>query len=497
MTKQKIFSSLFWRISAILLLLLVVTGFTYAYISARSTQLYYQEANQRLNAKIAEHIVGDVSPFVNGEVNEEVVKELFHNIMVINPSVEVYLLDAQGNILTFFAPEKKIKIDQVPLGPMHEFIEAKGESFITGIDPRHPNTEKVFSAAPVVEDGRIIGYIYVILVSEEFVSVTDFLLGSYILRLGTFSMAIALVAALIIGLIAIWLITKYLNTIIQEVKRFQKGDYSARIPVKDNGELSQMAVAFNEMADTIVANIEELKKTHDLRKELIANVSHDLRTPLALMNGYIETLIIKQQSLTHEERKDYLDTVAQSMERMRSMVDELFELSKLEARQKLPQKEPFFINELVQDITQKYQLVAEEKRISIRPVLTKDLPPVYADVSMMERAIQNLLDNALKFSPTGGIITVELQRIRKGVEVRVSDNGPGIRQDEMPYIFDRYRSRSNHGSLDMMGTGLGLAIVSKILDLHDIKIEVKSSRNSGTSFIFNLPEYEKKGVMAK
>jgi signal transduction histidine kinase len=253
--------------------------------------------------------------------------------------------------------------------------------------------------------------------------------------------------------------------------------------------LNELATSFNEMADTIVKNLDEIKTMDALRRDLVANVSHDLRTPLSTIHGYIETLIIKAESLTTEERKEYLQTVLTSTERLRKLVEELFELSKLEAKQTRPKPEPFSLSELVQDIGQKYHIIAKQKNLSFECMFPKDIPLVVADIAMIDRIIQNLVDNAIKFTPSGGTVRIELIRISDAITVQISDTGTGILPEDIPHIFDRYNKGSQKNILQNDGAGLGLAIVKKILEVHDLSIDVQSRVNEGTSLTFLLPVY--------
>ena len=483
-------NSLYWKISSMLFLFLVILATAYVFITTYSSKMYFQETNQRLNASVAEHIVHDVSPFLDGKVNHQALEEMFHYVMVIHPSIEVYLLSKEGEILSYFAPDKKIKLNHIDLVPLQEFIESEGKAFVLGDDPRNPNVKKVFSSAPVIDNEELVGYIYVILASEEYDSITQFLLGSYILRIGTRTMLITLIAALIIGLLCIWLITKNLNTIIDTVNSFQQGDLHARINLQSKGELTELANTFNEMANTILTNMNKIEDIEKLRRELIANVSHDLRTPLTTIHGYVETLMMKESTISKEDRKHYMTTILKSSEKLTQMVEDLFQLSKLEAKQIKPKFEPFFIAELIQDIIHKYSLTAKEKDIEIRPVFIQDSPLVCADVALIDRVLQNLVDNAIRFTPKGGVITIELNKKNDDyIVVKVTDTGTGISQEEISRIFDRYHKHDDATSEGDEGAGLGLTIVKNILDLHKVSIDVQSKENIGTSFYFSLPFY--------
>ncbi|MDN5214538.1 HAMP domain-containing sensor histidine kinase [Fulvivirgaceae bacterium BMA12] len=486
--KNRIFSSLYWRISAVFLLVLILLCGIFMYISVRSASKYSQEVNQKLNGDIATHIEKEVGPFLDKEISEEKVKDIMHAMMAVNPSIEVYLLNTKGDILKYVAPYKKVKLTRVSLDPIIDFIDNNGEVFTLGDDPRNPGRQKVFSATRVVDDNQLLGYVYVVLASEEYETASQTLFNSYILRLSTSSMIIAFLAAVIVGLLAIWVITKNLNMVIQTVNKFKNGDLNARINLKSRGELRMLGDTFNEMADTTVKNIEGLKGLERLRRELLANVSHDLRTPITSIYGYAETLLLKINENDSEEQQRYLNIILQNTEKLKNLVDELFEFSKLEAKQVKLNPEPFSIVELVQDVTAKYKILADKKNIEIATILPDDLPLIYADIALVDRAIQNLVDNAIKYTKEGGKISFEFMKVEKAIQVNIKDTGCGIPEDDLPLIFDRYHKGTNNKEA-APGFGLGLAIVKKIVELHHSIISVKSKINEGTTFSFNLPLY--------
>ena len=487
---KKFFRSLYWKISATFLALLIVLSIVYIYIIAFSAEMYFQEANQRLSIPIAQRLLNHYQPVVNHQLDSARLDEIYFIQKLFNPSIEVYVLDTAGKVLSHCPTNTKVCRMFVEIQPVKKFVMQKQPSFLMGDDPKYEMTEKTFSAAEIKDGEKVIGYLYVILGSEEFDNNFKMLAGSYILRIGTRSMTITLFAAAIIGLIALLFITKNLRTIVRTVKEFQNGNHNARIQLSSTGELNELAISFNDMADTIVRNLDELKTMDNLRRELVANVSHDLRTPLATIHGYIETLLIKTETLEKPEREKYLKTILSNADRLSTLVEELFELSKLEAQQIKPNPEPFSITELVQDIGQKYLLIAEKKDIRFQCILPHDLPLVIADIALVDRVIQNLADNAIKFTPQGGVVTIEARRHSTGVDVTVADTGEGIFEKDIPHIFDRYNKGSQKNIFQNDGAGLGLAIVKKILDVHHLSITVSSKKNEGTAFSFILPVYQ-------
>ena len=482
--------SLYWRISMSFLAILIILGLAYVLITFIATNRYYNETTQRLNATVAESMLAEVSPFTDGKVNEESVGRIMHSMMAVNPTLEVYLLDNTGKILTFVVFDKKVKLNSIDLGPVRKFIQTRGSKYVLGDDPRNPGKKTIFSAAAVKENGVVEGYVYLVLASEQYENITSALLGSYWLRVGTNAFILTLLAAFTIGLVLIWFLTRNLRVVIRTFRRFEEGDLYARIPPERmKGELSTLSHTFNNMADTILKNIDSLKEVDSLRRELIANVSHDLRNPLAVIHGYIETLMIKENDLDSRERMKYLEIVLNGSEKLKRLVSDLFELSKLETQQVHLHKEPFFVNELIQDAATNLRLLAEKKNISIESEISTSLPLVIADIPMMERVIQNLMDNALHYTPEKGTIRLKVSKLNDNVEVDIQNTGEGIPEKDLPYIFNRYY-KVDKGKSGIEGTGLGLAIVRKILDIHNIPIKVNSTPGKFTSFTLLIPVYK-------
>lgn len=484
MNKSKIRHSLFWRITGVLVLLLAVLGLVNILITTSSARKYYQETTQRLHSHVAEHMLLEVEPFVNGQVNEEALGKIMHSMMAVNPNLEVYLLDPNGEILSHVVLEKEVRLGNVDMQPIRDFLAADEKSLILGEDPRNPGKETIFSAAGVTVDGRLEGYVYMVLASEQYESTSEALLSSYFIRTGVGTFGVIIGVALLIGIVLIYGLTKNLRVIIQTIKRFEDGDLDARIPISRNDELAVVGRTFNQMADTLLQNMEDLKQVDRLRRELIANVSHDIRSPMAVIHGYLETLQIKNESLGVEERNKYLSIALKSSDKLQRLVNDLFELSKLESNQVEMKRQAVAISEHLANTSEEFAVIAKKKNIEIEYELSQSLPQVSADIDMIQRVIQNLMENAIKFTPERGKIEVNAQNVANGVEVSVHNTGSQIPEKDIPHLFDRYYKHDNTGT--NKGAGLGLAIVKKILDIHQSTILVQSGV-SGTRFSFVLP----------
>lgn len=315
-------------------------------------------------------------------------------------------------------------------------------------------------------------------------------MSQYFTRLGIGATLLTMLFASIIGLLAIWFLTKNLRIIIHTVRKFHEGDLQARITNPEQSDIEVFAKSFNKMADSIVSNIDKMQSVDQLRRELIANVSHDLRTPLAVLKGYVETLQMKRDTLSEKEKDEYLQITHDNIDKLSNLINQLFEYSKLEAEQVVPVKEPFSITELSHDLIAKFRVLAEKKQIVLELDNPEDNCLVFADVSLVERALQNLIENAIKYTEPNGKVTLALQKKGKNVEINITDTGTGIPVNEQPFIFDRYKQVDGNISVKKQGYGLGLAIVKKIMDLHDTSITVLSKPREGSSFIFNLPAYQ-------
>ncbi len=481
------------KIMIAFMLIILLVGAGYVNITIYFTNKFFEEASQKLNSDLANHLIEekfqDAKPFLeDGSVNKALFGDVMHDMMAVNRGIEVYLLSESGEILYSVVldhSDDDSPLTKINLEPVEEFIECNGDRYILGDDPRNMNNQKIFSASAFSVDGQE-GYIYIILAGEQFEKTTASIAGSYFLRLGIGASIATVIFAVFIGVLTIWYLTKNLREIIETVKKFRDGDLSARIENSKSKDLSVLTETYNSMANTIVANIEELKSVENLRRELIANVSHDLRTPLAITQGYIETLQIKKNTLTTEENESYLNIIQKNIEKLAGLIEQLFEYSKLEAKQIEPKKEPFSISDLAYDVFEKYQQVAEKKDISIDLNIEEGLPMVFADISLVERVIQNLMDNAFKFTSEGGNVSIDMSSSKTEVFVSIKDTGIGMNEEELTQIFERYKQASTTKT-DNQGAGLGLAIAKKIIEIHNSTIKVISQPDVGTTFEFNLP----------
>ena len=495
--------TLFAKLSVALLGIVILTGSAFFLVERYSTQNYYEEITQRLNSSIAMYVTGERQLIENDVVNDEALSLLAQQAMVINPTVEIYLLDKQGKILGHALPPESVRTDQVDLGPVQTLMGGDAQMPLRGTDPRNLEREKVFSAHPVMHGDQLQGYLYAVLGGQKYDELADSIRGSYVQQLSLGALLAIVIAAFLVGLLVFGLMTRRLSRLTDDVRSFTDSgfdldkvdlDGTSTLEILEttasDDEIAQLQHAFGRMANKIREQFENLKETDRLRRELVTNVSHDLRTPLASMHGYVETLLLKNDTLNAEERLHYLEITRKHTKRLGQLIGDLFDLSRLEAHSINPDLEHFSLAELLQDVAQEFELEAQQKDIDIKMPGGPGDSMVYADIGLLQRVLENLIRNALKFTPRGGEISIKLERKAGSVAVAVADTGCGIAENDLERVFDRFY-RIDQGEENTTGsTGLGLAIVRKILDLHGSRITVSSVLNEGTCFEFDLPTQE-------
>jgi signal transduction histidine kinase len=483
--------TLYSRLVLTLFALLCLVGVILIPLIVHTGIQYEQEVSQKLNRDLAANIIAEQPLIHNHRVNRPALDGLFHDLMVINPSIELYLLGPDGGLLAWSAPEGTVKREHVSLEPIRLFLKQQERSPLMGDDPRDLDGRKVFSAAPITSNDILQGYLYIVLGGDQYDDIAKMIQASYIFKAAVIVLLVALGVALLGGLFVFSILTRRLRLLGEVMGRYAvadgQGDRAVRYPTgqRAKDEIDDLGWQFNSMAEKIDLQIDELRRLDDIRREMVANVSHDLRTPLTTMRGYLETLLLKDDTLPDSERKQYLETALHHSQRLAKLVEELFELARLDSCESVVYSEQFSISELVQDVVQAFQFRARDKAIRLNVNLKPDVPVIHGDIGMMQRVLENLLENALRHTPSNGQVTISVGVDSGRVAVRVSDSGPGIRQESVSSIFDRFYQQDSSRGEDG-GSGLGLAIVKRILELHGSTIEVNSSKGRGTTFSFQL-----------
>lgn len=482
------------RLSAVFVVLLLACCAASVALQMRGSERHEQEVIQRLSLDLAPQIARYPELMEPRGFNPSAVSGLFDKLMAVNPSVEVYLLDAGGRIQSYSAPEGAVKRLQVDLAPVRRLLGG-GALPIFGDDPRSPDGRKVFSAAPLKAAGRDAGYVYVILQGESRESLAARVNAGSAANAMLWSMALVALLGLVAGLAAFRLITRPLRTLTEAVRGLETQGMSwlpqarplLRQAARSGGEIALLGQSFERLAQRTQEQWQALRNQDQQRRELFANLSHDLRTPLTSLHGYLETLRMKSEVLKPQEQRRYLDIALEQSRKVGRLAQEMFELARLEYGVVKPEMEQFFLTDLLQDVFQKFEIAVEGKHQRLVADIAPGLPPITADLAMMERVLMNLIDNAVRAAPEGGEITVELQpHAQGGIEVTVRDTGPGISAALQEHLFERPAFTGYAAAQGARSGGFGLMIVHRILQLHESTIRLMSRPGAGAVFRFVL-----------
>lgn len=474
------------RLSLVFALLLLICSGTSAWLQVRSNHMHELEVVQGLSRDLAAHIARDTQLMDADGLKPDAVRNLFSQLMLVNPSVEVYLLDINGRVVGNAAPSGHLRRDQVNLEPVRRFLSGAMLP-ILGDDPRSVDGLKVFSAAPLRVNGQQAGYLYVVLLGEAHDVFDARDATGMALNIALWSIALVALLCLLAGFAAFAWITRPLRQLTEKVGQFDING-APKVPqavapgVASQDEIAVLDHAFVQMENRLGEQWRAITHQEQERREMVANISHDLRTPLASLHGYLETLSLKDASLTPQERRRYLGIALDQSRKVGGLAQSLLELVRLEHGFVQPVIEGFSLPDLVQDIFQKFELTAEARAITLTASLPPVVPTVLADLGLIERVLTNLLDNALRHTPLNGEVEVTLMPKAGFVEVTVSDSGPGIAADLREGLFLR---AFTIGGARRDG-GLGLRIVHRILQLHGREIRLIEVPGRGATFTFAL-----------
>ena len=342
------------------------------------------------------------------------------------------------------------------------------------------NEEMLTIAHPIGNEDMIIG---AILMSTSMQSVDENI--SAVVRITVRGVVLSCIAAIAMIYFSSRRMTKPLRQMNEAAKVIASGDFEKRIEVKSLDEIGQLAESFNNMA-------EGLNTQEEGRREFVANISHDLRSPLTSIIGFLEAM--KDGTIPEERREYYLGIVLTECKRLAKIANDLLDISKLDLTGEMEIfLEEFELNKLIRDALIQFENRIRQKNIDADISFADEATMVYADYEKIQRVLHNLLDNAVKFTPDGGRINIETTIKDKKVHVSLKDSGRGLSEEERKHIFDRfYKSDSSRG-IDKTGSGLGLAIVWEFIKAHDEKVYVESVEGIGSNFVFVLRLADGKG----
>lgn len=481
-------NSLHSRLALALALLLLAFGGALYFITRHASELYHEEISQKLSSNIALYI-RDHLPLTDstGEPDPAQLKALFHMLMVVNPNVEAYLLDAQGRVRGHAQPDAKVLREQIDLKPVRRFL-AGARLPLRADDPKSLSASRIFSVAPLTAGNQTTGYVYVVLTGEDGRNLAERLAGGYSLATLGAMLGGALLLAMLVGFGLFFALTRPLRALTAEVDALAHAAHPDQQTkaVLAHDEIGRLTQAFHAMSTRIGEQIHTIQLKDRQRRDMVMAVSHDLRTPLTSLRGYLDLLERKLDTLSEADRLRYVGVAARQCRKLCRLSDELFQLAKLECDEVQANAEPFPLADLIQDVVQKFELMAKNRGINLLANVQPGAEQVNADIGLIERVLVNLLDNALRHTQQGGAVHIQADRNGTRVSVRVTDTGEGIAPEILPRLFDRDYLAARRDPTRPWG-GLGLAIARRILRLHDTDIQVESRQGQGAVFTFHLP----------
>ena len=450
---------------------------------------FANEFTQTLHRSIGMYVAAEGPLQPDGEPDLNRLAQLAAQAMVLNPAAELYLLDDSGRVAWSANPALHSGVT-VPLGPVQRFLADSGpRRAIQGADPLRPGTQAIFSAAVLSHAGRPAGYVYVVIGGATYRSLIATVAQSHILKVLTVSVA----ALLLLATLAAWglhrSISRPLRTLhadaLAHAERLGIAGAAATADARGHPagatDIDAVARVIDGLVERIQQQMRALENTDRLRRELFAHVSHDLRTPLTAIRGYIETLISEGARLPAERRQDFVATIARHCERLQRLVDQVFLLARLDTAVMPIRREPVALAELVQDVAGKWQLAAQASDLRLTVQVDPLVRPVSADIGLIETVIENLLDNAIRHCRRPGTVQVGVAMVGDGVAVSVRNDGTGIDAATIARLHEPFATGPGGR------TGLGLAIVRRILALHDGALDLRALQPEGTLARFVLP----------
>jgi len=337
-----------------------------------------------------------------------------------------------------------------------------------------------YAVVPVVEDGRVSELVFAVReIPDRSLPARLTATFEFLSRFWWQFLVAGALAAGVALLIARWFargMTQPLRDMATAARRMEAGTYEVRVETTSRDEVGQLAHAFNRMSG-------ELARLEESRRDLVANVSHELKTPITAIRAHLENLL----DGVEQPDPDTLGVMLAQTERLGRLVEQLLDLSKLESGEVPLHRDEVMLAPLVQQVVSEIEVARAGKDVHIEQDIPRDLPPLNADAERVHQVLFNLVDNAVRFVPEGGEVTIAAHRHDGDVEISVADNGVGIPREHLPRLFERFYRGDSARSRDDGGTGIGLAIARSVVEAHGGTIRAQSEPGIGSVFSFDLP----------
>ena len=383
---------------------------------------------------------------------------------------DIWFVDNEGSLL---ASAKSGDVSYAP-SRIENFdpAESGGSTYLTGDYHGYFNSEMITVIAPVTENFSTHGYL---LVHKPYSQITD--AHSVLMRNTYIVILIIYVLSFIILLGVHFLIYRPLVKITNAAKQYASGNLDVVIPVNTQDEIGYLSASLNYMSS-------QLKDMEDYQKKFVANVSHDFRSPLTSIKGYVEAIL--DGTIPPELQDKYLNIISHEADRLEKLTRSLLVLNDLDERKRMMNIRKFDINDVIKNTANTFEVICSKKNIDLELLLSGRELFVEADMEQIQQVLYNLLDNAIKFSNDNSSINIETSVKNDKVFVSVKDHGVGIPKDSLSKVWDRFYKTDTSRGKDRKGTGLGLSIVKEIIKAHNQNINVISTEGVGTEFIFTL-----------
>lgn len=464
-------------LSAYVVLIIVAVFVLNFFVSLKLRDYYELQISERLKNNVL--LLSDIINKDLTESNQEMIQQKT-KILADKLQLRITIIDNKGEVLGDSEEDpllmenhsdrlEVIRALEASIGESNRFSDTLGYNM-------------KYVATPVVKNNQITGVVRVALSLAAVESQLRF-----IYRIVLMGGLVAVAIALIIGYITSKRITSPISQIQTIAQSISQGNFSERIDIKTKDELGELAKSLNKMADRLQTQIYNLKKMDKVRTDFVANVSHELKTPLTSIKGFIETL--EDGAIDDKQNaKRFISIIKKHTDGLSNILNDLLSLSELELDKDTLKKTDFDLKDLIEEVSLGFGHAVSSKHHKLEKKFAGDSFSIRADKGKIEQVLVNLIDNAVKYTGVKGVIKIYLADKSDRFSITVEDNGIGIPQEHINRIFERFyrvdkaRSR-NHG-----GTGLGLAIVKHIVALHSGYVAIESQVNKGTKVIISLPK---------
>ncbi len=429
-----------------------------------------------LESSYRESYSGSFSQYVY--LNRDMLRGSMELLSANEERMTVFVTDADGAILLTDARNERYVSGQIPAETIGEVNLALTEPWTELSDLGLLDTQYLVSALPLYGESPegaaspLIGAVFVCSPSGSITGLVETMLKTIL---------ISCMWVMTAAMLAVYFISEKISSPLKEMsraaKQYASGKFDVRVPVRGSDEVAELALAFNNMANSL-ATVE------DQRRSFLANVSHDLRTPMTTIAGFIDGIL--DGAIPQEKQPYYLELIAGEVRRLSRLVASLLDISRIQAGDRKFTMTAFDICEMARQILISFEQRIDEKKLNIEFECDRDNMTVYADRDAIHQVLYNICDNAVKFTNPGGVYRINITAHDKKTFVSVFNEGQGIPEAELPYVFDRFYKSDKSRGLDKTGVGLGLYITKTIMDAHNEEIWVKSVWGEYCEFVFTL-----------